>query len=123
MRRFAPVVLLLGAACANSATAPSESVSLHNPIQATADLRFTPKETTVAVGDSVTFVFGSVEHTVEFQKGEELQTYYGGNSSAGSPQSVGQSSNSRAVRTFTTRGSFRYRCTIHAAMQGEITVQ
>ncbi len=123
MRRLAPVVLLLGPACATGATAPSASISLHNPVQATADLQFTPREFTVSVGDSVTFVFGSVSHSVEFQKGEELKAYYGGASSAGAPANVDVSANATAVRAFPTKGSFKYRCTVHAGMLGEITVQ
>lgn len=123
MRHLVPSVLLFGAACSGGATTPSESLSAHNPVQATADLQFTPKEFTISVGDSVTFVFGPVTHSVEFQKGEELRAYYGGASSAGAPASIAASTKSSAVRTFPSKGSFKYRCTIHAGMQGEITVQ
>jgi plastocyanin len=119
-----PLVLISAAACAGgSATGPSQSQSVHNPIEASASLQFSPKEITIAVGDSVTFVISSVEHSVEFQKGEELKAYYGGASSSGAPDNVGVSANTKAVRVFATPGSFRYRCTIHAAMQGEVTVQ
>ena len=125
MRTLAAIVTVVGlAGCSGAgATAPSQSTAAHNPVQATADLTFTPKELTIGVGDSVTFVIGSVEHSIEFQKGEELRAYYGGASSAGAPSNVAQTSNAEVVRAFKVAGSFKYRCTIHAGMIGEITVR
>lgn len=110
-------------ACAGAGTTDPTSSAVHNPIEASASLQFSPQETTIALGDSVTFVISSVPHSVEFQKGEELKAYYGGTSSAGAPANVPVGSNQRVVRTFSTRGSFRYHCGVHAGMQGEITVQ
>ncbi len=55
-------------ACSEALTAPLQSLPPHNPIQATASLQFTPREISIALGDSVTFVFESVEHSIEFQK-------------------------------------------------------
>lgn len=109
--------------CSEAATAPLQSLPPHNPIQATASLQFTPREISIALGDSVTFVFASVEHSIEFQNGEELRAYYGGPSSAGAPANVALSTNTSVVRSFRTAGSFKFRCTKHAGMLGEVTVQ
>jgi plastocyanin len=129
MRPSSLVFLVAGAAACTSAgaanlTTPSTpTLEVHNPIGAGPDLKFSPENLTIVVGDSVTFVVGSVEHIIEFQKGEELKTYYGGSSSSGAPANVGKASNTQAVRVFATKGSFRFRCSIHSGMHGEIIVQ
>ena len=71
------------------------------------DNAFDPASATIAVGGTVTWTWnGAVDHNVTF-------------SSASSPtQSTGT-----YARTFTATGTFPYQCTIHAGMNGSITVQ
>jgi plastocyanin len=73
-------------------------------------LDYNPAQITVAVGTTVSFVFGSTAHTVTFPI-------------AGSPASIPATSNATVTRTFTTAGSFGYFCTIHPYMNGTIVVQ
>lgn len=81
-----------------------------NTVNANPSLDFNPASLTVAVGSTVSFVFGSVQHTVSFV-------------TAGSPASIPATSNATVTRTFPTAGSYSYYCQIHPYMQGTIIVQ
>ena len=81
-----------------------------NTVNANPSLDFNPASLTVAVGSTVSFVFGSVAHTVSFV-------------TAGSPASIPATSNATVTRTFPTAGSYSYYCQIHTYMQGTIVVQ
>jgi plastocyanin len=71
------------------------------------DYAFDPDEATVAVGGTVTWTWGGADqHNVTF-------------SDASSPTQTAGS----YMRTFSTAGTFPYQCTIHAGMDGTITVQ
>lgn len=78
----------------------------------TADNKFAPGAVTVAVGDSVTFVWDGGFHDVVFADG----------TSSGAP--VGDVGTSY-TRTFAAAGSYAYVCTVHEAlgMKGSVTVQ
>lgn len=68
---------------------------------------FDPDEATVAVGGTVTWTWiGDEAHNVTF-------------TGAASPDQV----DGTYSRTFTTAGAFPYQCTLHAGMNGTITVQ
>ena len=72
------------------------------------DFLFDPSNARLAVGGTVTWTWdGSVGHNVTFNTGTSSAT---------------QSSGTFA-RTFSTTGSFAYRCTIHAQMTGTIAVE
>ena len=81
-----------------------------NTINANPSLDYNPTTLTVAAGTTVTFVFGSVGHSVTF-------------TSAGSPASVPVTMDSSVGVTFPTAGTFDFHCTVHPYMQGTITVQ
>ena len=68
--------------------------------------------TTVAVGATVTFDFGSVAHNVFFD------------AHSGAPPDIsGNNANTSVGRTFNTAGSYSYTCHIHPSMHGTVIVQ
>jgi plastocyanin len=72
------------------------------------DNYFDPNSTTVKVGTTVTWTFGTgTTHNVTFDDGTQS-----GDKSAGT-----------YTRTFNSAGTFNYRCTIHGGMNGTIIVQ
>jgi plastocyanin len=71
---------------------------------------FSPFSTTIGVGGTVTFRITGVPHNVIF-------------SAPGSPANVNVVSNTDVSRTFSTRGTFPYDCTVHPGMSGQIVVQ
>ena len=81
-----------------------------NTVNANPSLDYNPATLTVPVGTTVSFVFGSVAHTVNFPN-------------AGSPANIPATSNATVTRTFTAAGSYGYFCTIHTYMTGTIVVQ
>jgi plastocyanin len=88
-------------ACAGSGAAAT--------VNATDGLSFSPAGVTIAHGQAVCWQnTGSVTHTVTSNDGTSFDSNLPG----------GQT----FVHTFSTPGSFAYRCTIHAGMTGTITV-
>ena len=81
-----------------------------NTVNATAENLFTPNSIQVSVGTSVSFVFGSVVHNVNF-------------SGSGAPAGITNTSNATVSRTFATAGVFTYDCNLHSGMTGKVTVQ
>jgi plastocyanin len=75
------------------------------------DFSFTPRNVAIQAGGSVSWTFGSLEHTVTFT------------AQAGAPQSILSGLNATISRTFTTAGDFNYTCTIHAGMTGQVVVR
>lgn len=73
---------------------------------------FIPNKVAIARGGSVTWTFGTVEHTVSFT------------GAAGAPQGISSGGySSSQSRTFTQAGNFSYICTIHAGMNGQVVVR
>jgi plastocyanin len=72
---------------------------------------FSPFLTTIGVGGTVTFRFGSVDHNVIF-----------GNV-AGRPADIQITRNVNVARTFSTKGLFPYDCTVHPGMSGQVEVK
>ena len=72
---------------------------------------FSPFSTTIAVGASVRFNITGVPHNVIFA------------SVAGAPADINLVSNVVVTRTFNTRGTFPYDCTVHPGMSGQVVVQ
>lgn len=107
------VGLLLGCGGSGySPTSPSGPPLPVGTVQATPSLAFTPATTTVAVGATVTFDFGSVAHNVFFD------------AHSGTPPDIsGNNANTSVARTFTTAGTYSYTCHIHPSMHGTVIVQ
>ena len=80
-------------------------------VAATVNSTFNPDSVRIATGGTVTWNFSSLDHNVVF------------NNVAGKPADIPTSVNTAVGRTFTTAGSFPYRCTIHAGMDGKVLVQ
>lgn len=72
---------------------------------------FSPFLTTIAVGGTVTFRFGSVSHNVIWQN------------ILGKPADIQITQNVNIARTFNTKGLFPYDCTVHPGMRGQIEVK
>lgn len=70
---------------------------------------FTPGTVDVRAGGSVTWTIASIHHAVEF-------------TSSGAPADVPELINASATRTFSTSGTFAYRCPIHTQMAGVVRV-
>ncbi len=73
---------------------------------------FSPFLTTIGVGGTVTFRFGSVDHNVIFDP-----------SKLGRPADIQITRNVNIARTFNTRGLFPYDCTVHPGMTGQVEVK
>ena len=82
-------------------------------VAATAGLAFSPNPLTVNSGQNVTFAFGPVAHNVTFDS-----------PNAATPADIpGNNANVSVGRTFTTRGTYQFQCTIHPGMAGSIVVR
>jgi plastocyanin len=73
---------------------------------------FSPFSTTIAVGATVKFNITGVPHNVIFVRTQ-----------AGAPADINVVSNVVVSRTFATRGTFPYDCTVHPGMSGQVVVQ
>jgi plastocyanin len=72
---------------------------------------FSPNVLTISAGDSVAFIFGSVQHNVAFA------------ALADAPADIGGfNANTVVRRTFAKAGAYAYHCTIHPTMTGTVNV-
>lgn len=102
-------LIALGGCGGSSPTAAGDMVG--NQVQATATIAFLPASISIAVGERITWVFGSVGHTVTFD------------SVAGAPANIdGANSNTSIARTFSSAGVYTYHCSIHPSMTGSVLV-
>ncbi len=92
-----------GTATVTVAVAPASA-----PVGA-AGLAFAPATVDVRAGGTVTWTFGAVHHDVTF-------------STPGAPQNIPLLENGSASRDFPDNGTFQYRCSIHAGMNGSVRV-
>ena len=82
-------------------------------VNATNSLQFTPTPVRLTVGGTVTFKFGSVQHTLFFD-----------NAPAGAPANIPDlTSNTSITRTFSTAGTYVFNCHIHPGMSGTVIVE
>jgi plastocyanin len=74
---------------------------------------FVPNQVTITPGSSVVFAFGGgIPHNVIFDR-----------SAAGAPADIQIAKDVANTRTFGSRGSFKFDCTVHPGMSGEILVR
>ena len=75
---------------------------------------FSPYSSTIAVGGTVRFnIAGAADgHNVIFDK-----------SVTGAPADINLVVSAVVSRTFNTRGTFKYDCTVHPGMSGQVIVQ
>ena len=69
-------------------------------------LSFSPQQADIAQGGVMRFNFPALTHNVIFA------------AATGAPADIGVSSNTTISRTFNTKGTFNYQCTIHPGMSG-----
>ena len=84
------------------------------PLSATVNMPgtvFSPTSVDIAQGGTVSFVFPALAHNVLF------------NTTTGAPQDIPITSNATVSRTFATKGTFNYVCSIHSGMIGTIVVR
>jgi plastocyanin len=104
-------------ACGSSGSSGSTTTAPPGPspqlatVGATAQLAFSPNSVTIAPGGTVTFVFGTVAHTVKFDTGTNPPA-----------DILGSNANTSISRTFNTAGTFTFHCIIHPQMTGTVIV-
>ena len=80
---------------------------------------FDPTSLTVAVGTTVTWDNNSgVTHNVVFTNPTAAKSV-----GTGPSGDIGQTSSGTQARSFATAGTYAFHCTIHAGMNGSVTVQ
>jgi plastocyanin len=99
-------------------TSAAATIQTPGPAPATAEVAagndntFTPNRVVVAIGGTVTWTFGSVQHNVQFR------------GAAGAPANIPNSTPNQVVaRTFQNAGTFDYDCTLHSGMNGRVVVR
>ncbi len=108
--------LVVGGCSGGESTAPTNTDTFGGSATATSvdvlmpGLVYTPNRVDIAQGGTVRFVFAALAHDVRF------------NSSTGAPADVQVTANATVSRTFATKGSFPFLCTLHANMTGTVTV-
>jgi plastocyanin len=80
-------------------------------VTASTALDFDPAQVDIVAGGTVTWQFQSTAHNVTFNT-----------TGGGTPTNIGDTSNGNVSRTFATAGTFPYRCTLHAGMNGTVVV-
>jgi plastocyanin len=73
---------------------------------------FSPFSITVAVGGTVNFNISGTPHNVIFSRVTN-----------GAPADINVVNNVVVARTFNTKGTFSYDCTVHPGMTGQVIVQ
>ncbi len=112
MRHFLLLASCLAVACGSDAgVTPSDSTAVTTADVYTPGKVFSPFSTTIKVGGSVHFNISGDPHNVIFEK------------VAGAPADVNVVTNVVASRTFTSRGTYPFDCTVHPGMSGRIVVQ
>lgn len=115
-RRFAALAATaLFAGCSGS-TEPKQADTIGGSATATAidvnmpGVVYTPSHIDIAQGGVIRFIFAAVAHDVRF------------NGAAGAPADVLVTSNTTVARTFSTKGTFAFLCTLHDNMTGTVVV-
>jgi len=73
---------------------------------------FSPFSATVSVGGTVNFNISGTPHNVIFARNP-----------SGAPADINVVNNVVVSRTFNTKGTFNYDCTVHPGMSGQVVVQ
>ncbi len=112
MRQFVLLVALSLIGCGGSDSPPTAPAGGGATAEVfTPGNTFSPFSTTIALGASVKFNITGVPHNVIFA------------SITGAPANINIVSNVVVTRTFNTRGTFPYDCTVHPGMSGQVVVQ
>jgi len=101
--------LTAGSVTKTATTAVTSLVAPANAGVSAPALAFSPANVDVRAGGAVSWSIGSITHDITF-------------STPNSPVNIPALQDGLATRTFTTNGTFRYRCSIHAQMTGVVYV-
>src|SRR5262245_28346486 len=106
-------MLLVSASLACGDDSPTSGSNPHNPQVTVGDDFFNPQIVTIALGDTVTWVWGGINgHNVRF----------GGVANA--PVDCATIGSGECVRVFgLAKGTFNYLCDLHPGMSGSVRVQ
>ena len=110
MRRFVLIAACLAAACGSDVAVTPKGGPAPADVFTPGNV-FSPFSTIIAVGGTVRFNISGDQHNVIF------------GAVTGAPANVNVVQNVVASRTFTTRGTFPYDCTVHPGMSGQVVVQ
>jgi plastocyanin len=103
--------LVVAASCGGGSDSPTGTTNNGGvTVNASNSLVFAPNSVSIATGQTVTWVFGSIDHNVIF------------GATAGAPAAIGTSHSTSVTRTFNTAGTFAYVCTFHNGMTGVVVV-
>lgn len=114
MRRMTIALLATASAACGGGDGPTGSNDLPPASSVTVSmpgLTFSPFRARLALGGTVRFEFPALSHNVIFNRG-----------ASGAPADIAETSNSNVTRAFPTAGLFRYDCTLHPGMAGEVEV-
>ncbi|MEP6491135.1 MAG: plastocyanin/azurin family copper-binding protein [bacterium] len=106
---FAIASLIAVAACGSDSNTAPEVPTSTNAVSVVNDA-FTPANIQISAGTTVTWTLAAnaVQHNVTFSDGVA---------------SANLNAGATYTRTFATAGTFSYHCTIHAGMNGSVTVK
>lgn len=104
---FAAAAIGLVVACGDSPVEPAQTVDVYTPGNT-----FSPFSMNVSVGGVVRYNIFGEDHNVIFSK-----------TAVGYPADINIVKDTIVSRTFSTKGTFTYTCTVHPGMNGEIVVQ
>jgi plastocyanin len=102
---------LASAGCGDDAGTDPDPTPTGPTITASGANTFVPASLTIQTGQTVTWIFGSTDHDVQFSAVQ------------GAPTNIAISRNRNVARTFGTAGNFPYLCSLHAGMTGTVVVQ
>lgn len=107
-------LLVVALACGGDTGAPPVvNPGVARDTISTAPEAFLPNLLVVPVGSTVVFAFGGgIPHNVIFDP-----------TAVGRPTDIQIATNVNTARTFGTRGTFKFDCTVHPGMRGEVDVQ
>jgi plastocyanin len=107
------VLLVLAAACGGDGGPTTIIPGSPKDTVSTLPEAFIPNLLTVSAGTTVVFAFGGgIPHNVIFNR-----------SAAGAPTDIQIVQDVFVSRTFSARGVFKFDCTVHPGMRGEVDVQ
>lgn len=112
MKRLLLMMAILLTGCGGGSDAPPTGTTTGSVDVFTPGNTFSPFSAVIAVGGTVNFNISGTPHNVIFSR-----------TVTGAPADINVVNNVVVARTFSTRGTFPYDCTVHPGMSGQVVVQ